>query len=232
MLSCLERCVSEEVNSEADASLLERLARRDPAAMAQLYERYARLVYLKLNQIVNDQAAAEDLVQEVFLTIWMRAGELDPARGTLRAWLRATAHNRAVDYLRARGRLSGPNFVDLEKFDIADPQADLEREMASGEPMRKLLGKLDDRHRKVILLAFYQGLSQSEMAVRMCAPLGTVKGWMRQALAVLRRELLASQCSENVCRAASRLRRRGAPAGRRKTRSLEPPAAMRASVGF
>jgi RNA polymerase sigma-70 factor (ECF subfamily) len=232
MLACLERSVFEDVNSEGDAILLERLAQRDPVAMAQLYEKYARFVYLRLNQIVNDRAASEDLVQEVFLTIWMRAGELDAARGTLRAWLRATAHNRAVDYLRAKSRFSGPNFLDLEQLDIADPQANLEREMADRDPMKKLLEKLDAKHRKVILLAFYHGLSQSEMAASMCAPLGTVKGWMRQALMILRKELLASRCSEEGRRAASRLRLRRAVPGRRKKLALNPPTAARAAVRF
>src|SRR5215472_12621970 len=102
------------VLAEGDAELVERLQRRDAQALAELYDRYGRLVYSLILRVVRDGALAEDLVQETFLRVWNRAQGFDAQRGALGPWLLAVARNRAIDYLRsASGRER--NAIELEE---------------------------------------------------------------------------------------------------------------------
>lgn len=182
------------VLAEGDAGLVERLQRRDPQAMAELYDRYGRLAYSLILRIVRDSGTAEDLVQETFLRVWNRAQGIDAQKGALGAWLLAVARNRAIDYLRsAGGRMR--NALALEETEHPSLYMDLEREVLNSDRARRLrraLEKLDAHQRSVIELAYFEGLSQSEMAERMGQPLGTVKTWVRTALKHLRDELSAA----------------------------------------
>jgi RNA polymerase sigma-70 factor, ECF subfamily len=175
---------------EGDAELVERLQRRDAQALAELYDRYGRLVYSLILRVVRDSALAEDLVQETFLRVWNRAQGFDAQRGALGPWLLAVARNRAIDYLRsASGRER--NSLELEEADHPSLHTDMERDLLASDKariVRAAIEKLSPRQREVIELAYFEGLTQTEMAERMGQPLGTVKTWVRTALKNLREE--------------------------------------------
>ena len=174
---------------EADPDLAARIKRRDPQAMADLYDRYGRLAYSLILRIVRDREMAEDLVQETFLRVWTRAQAFDGERGALGAWLLAVARNRAIDYLRsADGRMARSSY---ELVEVESPAlfANLEREVVTADQARRIreaLSRLDPNYRTVIELAYFEGLSQTEMAEKMSQPLGTIKTWVRAALKSLR----------------------------------------------
>lgn len=174
-----------------DRELAVRLKRRDPSAVGELYDRYGRLAYALIYRIVRDQGTAEDLVQETFLRIWNRAHAFDSDRGSLGAWVLTVARNRAIDYLRSvQGRMAHSAFGLETEY----PQlfVDLEKDLLNSDRAKRLrsaLKKLNPNQKLVLELAYFEGLSQSEMAERMQQPLGTVKTWVRSALRILREEL-------------------------------------------
>ncbi len=174
-----------------DTELIERLQRRDPQALAELYDRYGKLVYSIILRVVRDAAIAEDLVQETFLRVWNRVQGFDAARGAIGPWLLAVARNRAIDYLRsASGRER--NAVELEETDHPALYTEMEHDILTTDAARRVkaaMEKLSPNQRQVIELAYFEGLSQTEMAERMGQPLGTVKTWVRTALKNLRDEL-------------------------------------------
>ncbi|MGA7236517.1 MAG: sigma-70 family RNA polymerase sigma factor [Bryobacteraceae bacterium] len=176
--------------AEGDAEIVVRLQRRDPQALAELYDRYGRLVYSLIVRVVRDGALAEDLVQETFLRVWNRAQGFDAQRGALGPWLLAVARNRAIDYLRsASGRER--NALELEEVDHPSLYTNMERDILASDKARVIraaLDKLAPNQREVIELAYFEGLTQTEMAERMGQPLGTVKTWVRTALKNLREE--------------------------------------------
>ena len=174
-----------------DVELIERLQRRDPQALAELYDRYGRLVYSLILRVVRDRGIAEDLVQETFLRVWNRAQGLDAQRGSMGPWLLAVARNRAIDYLRSAGGRER-NALEFEETDHPALYTDMERDILSSDSARRVktaVEKLSPNQRQVIELAYFEGLSQTEMAERMGQPLGTVKTWVRAALKSLRDEL-------------------------------------------
>ena len=181
-----------QLSSENDAQLVERLKRHEPQAMADMYDRYGRVTYSLILRIVRNTGAAEDLVQETFLRVWNRVHVFDAKRGALGAWILAVARNRAIDYVRSvEGRMtqSASEFDELE-----NPGAfvDFERNLLNidrARVVRDAVNKLNPNQREVIEMAYYEGLSQSEMAERMKQPLGTVKTWARSALKLLRDQL-------------------------------------------
>jgi RNA polymerase sigma-70 factor (ECF subfamily) len=175
-----------------DAELAARLKRREPAAMADLYDRFGRFVYALIYRIVRDSAAAEDLAQETFLRVWNRVQAFDHERGSLAAWVLAVARNRAIDYLRSVDGRMAQSALELEGNEQPAMFADLERDILNSDRARLLRGafeKLAPNQRMVIELAYFEGLTQTEMAARMKQPLGTVKTWVRSALQALRTEL-------------------------------------------
>src|SRR5579883_715122 len=180
------------LSSAADADLARRLRARDPRVMAALYDRYGKLAYSLIFRIVRDGAAAEDLVQETFLRVWNRAHSFDAGRGALGPWILAVARNRAIDHIRSRDGRMAAAAVDLDRMENHPLFARLEDSALSLDRSRRLkaaFAKLPPRHREVIELAYFEGLSQTEMAERMNQPLGTVKTWVRAALKALREEL-------------------------------------------
>jgi len=178
------------VLAEGDVELAERLQRRDPQALAELYDRYGRLAYSLIVRVVRDGALAEDLVQETFLRVWNRAQGFDAQRGALGPWLLAVARNRAIDYLRSSGGRER-NALELEEVDHPSLYTDMERDILASDKariIRAALEKLAPNQREVIELAYFEGLTQTEMAERMGQPLGTVKTWVRTALKNLREQ--------------------------------------------
>ena len=178
-----------------DRDLAERLKRREPQAMADLYDRYGRLAYSLIYRIVRDTGIAEDLVQETFLRVWNRAQGFDSERGALGAWLLAVARNRAIDYIRSTGGRMSRSSFEIQETENPAVFADFEREVLNSDQVHRIRGaleKLNPNQRNVIELAYFEGLSQTEMADRMGQPLGTVKTWVRTALKSLREQLGAA----------------------------------------
>jgi len=182
------------VLAAGDGDLLARLQRRDPQALAELYDRYGGIVFRLILRMVRDSGTAEDLVQETFLRVWNRVGGFDADRGAIGPWLLAVARNRAIDHLRSRGGRS-ENTVELNETEnpalfaaaASDPlHFDLARHV------KQALGRLTPQQREAIELAYFEGMSQTEIAARMGQPLGTVKTWMRRALELMREALPAA----------------------------------------
>src|SRR5580693_2997427 len=175
-----------------EGDLARRLKAREPQAMADLYDRYGRLAYSLVFRVVRNSAAAEDLVQETFLRVWNRVQSFDQERGSLGPWILTVARNRAIDYLRSiDGRMSAGS-LELDRLENPALFSDFEDSALSMDRTRRLKSafeKLSPNQRMVIELAYFEGLSQTEMAERMKQPLGTVKTWVRSALKALREEL-------------------------------------------
>ena len=174
-----------------DRDLVARLQHRDPHALAELYDRYGRIAYSLILRIVRDTGVAEDLVQETFLRVWNRVHGFDADKGAIGPWLLAVARNRAIDYLRSTSGRER-NAVEFEETDRPALYIDMERDLLLSDSARRVksaMEKLSANQRQVIELAYFEGLSQTEMAERMGQPLGTVKTWVRSALKTLRDDL-------------------------------------------
>lgn len=175
-----------------DTDLIDRLRRRDPSAMAELYDRYGRVSYSLILRIVRDRGVAEDLVQEAFLRVWNRVLSFDEKKGALGAWLLTISRNQALDYVKSlEGRTWSSASVETERLAAFTNVENEYLLSAQSEQVRSAIARLSEQQRRVIELAYFEGLSQSEMAEHIQQPLGTVKTWMRTALKVLREELTA-----------------------------------------
>jgi RNA polymerase sigma-70 factor, ECF subfamily len=175
-----------------DADLVRRLKAHEPKAMNDLYDRYGRLTYSLIFRIVRNPATSQDLVQETFLRIWNRVQSFDAERGALGAWVLTIARNRAIDHLRSVDGRMEASAIDLEQLERPGLFAKLDATALAIDRARRLKSafeKLTPTQRQVIELAYYEGLSQTEMADRLKQPLGTVKTWTRSALKILRDEL-------------------------------------------
>jgi len=175
-----------------EGDLARRLRARDASAMRELYDRYGGLVYSLIQRMVRNSAAAEDLVQETFLRIWNRMQAFDQERGALGPWVLTVARNRAIDYLRSADGKMSAGALELDELEHPGRFCDFEDRALSLDRARRLkdaFEKLTPHQKTVVELAYYEGLSQTEMAERMQQPLGTVKTWVRSALKVLREQL-------------------------------------------
>jgi len=174
-----------------DGDVVVRLQRREPQALAELYDRYGGMIYRLVLRIVRDTGIAEDLVQETFLRAWNRAGGFDSKRGAAGPWLLAIARNRALDYLRSQSR-HGANTMELNETEHPAQFVDFPAEALNFDLARQIkraLEQLTADQRAAIELAYFQGMSQSEIAEHMGQPLGTVKTWMRRAMLRMRESL-------------------------------------------
>jgi RNA polymerase sigma-70 factor, ECF subfamily len=179
------------VLTKGDGDLLGRLQRREPQALAELYDRYGGMVFRLVVRIVRDTGIAEDLVQETFLRAWNRASAFDAERGAAGPWLMAIARNRALDHLRAQGRFTN-NSVELNETEhpslfVDFPSDALNFDMA--RQVKRAMERLSSQQRETIELAYFEGMSQSEIAERMDQPLGTIKTWMRRAMIQMRENM-------------------------------------------
>lgn len=177
-----------------DEELMEGVQRGDGRAIAALYDRYGGLVFSLGLRMLGDREGAEELVQEVFLRAWRQAASYQPSLGRLSTWLLGIARNLAVDELRRRGarpqRADGDS--DLQLAQIATPDDDPAERLSTSaqrDEIREALESLPPAQRQVMDLAYYGGLTQSEIAATLGDPLGTVKTRMRLATQKLR-ELL------------------------------------------
>jgi RNA polymerase sigma-70 factor, ECF subfamily len=175
----------------ADAELLDAIARGDREAYAAIYRRYASILLGLLIRIFRDRSEAEDVLQEAFVQIWKRAGDFDERRGQALHWLATVARNRALDRLstlRSRERIAARQPLEPSPEESADPAEEASLAEDARE-VRRALGEIPESQRRVLLLAYFEGLSQSEIAARLDAPLGTVKSHARLGLMKLREVL-------------------------------------------
>lgn len=179
------------MNDVADEVLLLRVAQSgDERALSELYDRYAGLVYGAGVRYLGDRALAEDLVQDVFTAVWRGAAGFDPSRASFATWLYRITRNRATDLIRrrrARVRTVGGDspFEPGEE----DPAGELSRSF----DVAAALSRLSPAHREVLTLAYFHGLSQSEISRRTNTPLGTVKSRTTAALRALRETMLEDE---------------------------------------
>jgi RNA polymerase sigma-70 factor (ECF subfamily) len=174
-----------------DREDLQRLAAGDGDAAARLYDRHARAVYSLVLRILNDEGDAEDVVQEVFAQAWRQAARYDASRGAVGAWLLMMARSRAIDKLRSVRARPGSRGVDDPAAidDMPAPLRDAPSAIIAAENARlvqRALAELPLLQRLVIELAYYEGLTQREIADRLEQPLGTIKSRLRLGLLRLR----------------------------------------------
>jgi len=169
--------------------LLSRVALQDRAALRSLYQASAGRLLAIVYRMLDDRGAAEDVLQDTFVTVWTRAGQFPALRTSPMAWLTAIARNRAIDVMRRRRPETPLQWSDA---DGQEQQHDARDE--SGSPLDQLLahqaegrlgdcmGQLDDEPRAAVKLAYFEGLTHDELAARLQRPLGTVKAWIRRSL--------------------------------------------------
>lgn len=178
-----------------DEDLVARLRWRDLAAFEALYDRHAALVYSVAYRVVGNAQAAEDVTQEVFLRLWRRPELFDGTRGRFTTWLLSVARNRAVDEVRSLGRrlqheAPPPEAGAQELGDASAADPELEAQLAlEREAVRAALATLPPEQQEVLLLAYFGGLTQQEIAQRLGQPLGTVKTRIRLGMKKLRERL-------------------------------------------
>jgi len=166
----------------SDGELIQAAATGDRSAFEDLYRRYARPVFGLALRKLGDRGRAEDAVQETFASIWRSAGSYKPERGPGAPWLYAVARNAIVD--RARSRTELPTEIPEQADDAAGPSERTEQGWVAWR-VHRALEELPEREREVIALAYWSGLSQSEVAEFLGIPLGTVKTRTRAALSRL-----------------------------------------------
>ena len=172
----------------ADLRLMQRIAAGDQAALATLYDRYSSALYSVAKRVLTDTGAAEEILQDVFLQVWRNASRFDPQRGSLSGWLLVTTRNRAIDRLRRRSSQG----LDPAAEELVMPRASLETSAAQDEMMARVkaaLGALAPGQREALEMAYFEGLTHTEIAERSGEPLGTVKTRLRTALQVLKKAL-------------------------------------------
>jgi RNA polymerase sigma-70 factor, ECF subfamily len=170
---------------------MDRLARGDLGALDQLYEQYGAMAFSIAYRITGDRAAAEDVVQEAFLGAWRNAARYVDARGSVRTWLFSIVHHRAIDSIRRRRptvELPDPEATLPDTLTLPDTWADVELRL-DRESVQNAMASISDVQREAIELAYFGGLTQTEIAERTGVPLGTVKGRLRLGLQGLRAAL-------------------------------------------
>ena len=175
-------------DQEIDRSCMNRVRAGDMRALEELYDRYSGLLYSAALRILGRAADAEEVLQEAWLQAWNRAETYDAARGAVPAWLLTIVRSRAIDRLRSRASRQRVEQAMAERPPeqrIEEPPATVSQRQLQ-ERVVGALAELLPQQRQVIELAYFGGLSQSEIAAQLSAPLGTVKSWTRQGLMRLR----------------------------------------------
>jgi RNA polymerase sigma-70 factor (ECF subfamily) len=177
----------------ADIELLKAVSRGDEQALAQLYDNYRVILFGLLVRILNSREEAEDVLQEVFLQVWRRAKDFDETRGKPFTWLVTLARSRAIDRLRslgARGRVAQASVREASE-EVSDAAFDAFRSEQRAL-VTSALSQLPEEQKRPLVLAYFEGLTQSEIAANLGAPLGTIKTRMRAGMMKLR-EVLAGK---------------------------------------
>src|SRR5947208_5189657 len=174
----------EPKGADTDFALVSGVRSGDESAMARLYDKYSSIVYSVALRVLGDTGVAEDVLQEVFMQLWRNPGVFDSSRGNMAAWLAVIARNRAIDSLRKR----------RPETDIADVVVSVEPDLAGDteraramEKIRGVLGDMPAAQRSALEMAYFEGLTHTEIAARTGEPLGTVKTRIRAGLLSLRK---------------------------------------------
>jgi RNA polymerase sigma-70 factor (ECF subfamily) len=179
------------MNDVTDEVLVWRVAHSgDERALSELYDRYAGLIYGAGMRYLGDRGLAEDLVQDVFTAVWRGAAGFDPSRASFATWIYRITRNRATDLIRRRrARVRTVGDEAHPEPGEEDPTGQLSRSF----DVASALSRLSPTHREVLVLAYFQGLSQSEISLRTGTPLGTVKSRTTAALRSLRESMLTNE---------------------------------------
>jgi RNA polymerase sigma-70 factor, ECF subfamily len=167
-----------------DFALLSAIRSGDEEAIAELYDRYSGVVYSVALRVLGDTGAAEDILQEVFMQLWRNPGLFDSSRGNLAPWLAVIARNRAIDTLRKRRPES--DIADVIVSVEPDMAGDAERAIAMTKVQGVLAG-MPPTQRSALEMAYFEGLSHSEISAKTGEPLGTIKTRIRSGLLALRK---------------------------------------------
>jgi len=185
----------DERGASPDAALVRMLLQNDVSAFEKIYDKYSRIVYSLVLRIVQQSGPSEEVVQDVFLQLWRNSAQYDATRGPFAPWLLTLARNRALDTLRLKSERQRrlENQSDERFSVVVAPQYEKELdEKRRGERVRSLVGELNPQQKRAIELAYFQGLSHTEIAAELKEPLGTVKSWIRNGLMRLREALQAA----------------------------------------
>ena len=174
--------------------MLQRIAAKDKDALNILYNRYMTPVYSLSLHMLKQPPLAEEVTQDVFLNIWLKADSFNASRGNPRSWIMSVAHHRVVDVIRSRRRtytMTDPEgYETLERLPASGPSVEAQvTQNLDRERIVRALATLPDNQREVIELAYFEGYSQSEMAEKLSQPLGTIKTRVRLAMQKLRTSL-------------------------------------------
>jgi RNA polymerase sigma-70 factor, ECF subfamily len=175
--------------ADDDTDVLRRMAAGDRDALAVLYDRYAPLLLGVGQRMLKSRREAEDLVHDVFLEVWRQARDYDTARGSVRSWVLMRLRSRALDRLKSAGY---SRVVSIEAGTVREDQMVSDQDPGIGPDcalVRRALAGLPDDHRTVLELAYFEGLSLSEISERLGVPLGTIKSRLARALGRLREHL-------------------------------------------
>lgn len=189
-LAALTPKYGDDVSS--DATLVVQLLHRDMRAFEQLYDRHSRIVYALVLRILQQASTAEEVVQDVFLQLWRNAGQYQSDRGPFVPWLLTLARNRALDHLRLKSERQRRREDQAEELIAISRAPEYEKaldEKRRAERVRSLIGTLSAPQKKAIEMAYFEGLSHSEIANALQEPLGTVKSWIRNGLLRLKEGL-------------------------------------------
>jgi RNA polymerase sigma-70 factor (ECF subfamily) len=181
----------------AEIALLQRIGLGDRQSFEELYERFSGVLFSTAYRVLNNQEAAEDVLQDVFVQIWEKAPLYDPERGKPLTWAITLARNKAIDRLRStqrRNRLQDDVEKESQTFEQFDDKSSVDAvdAMEKSAMVRGAIKKLSNDQREAIELAFFSGLTQTEIADRLGEPLGTVKARIRRGMMKLR-EVIAPQ---------------------------------------
>lgn len=176
---------------ELEVDLLTRIGKGDRSSFEELYERYSGILFSTAFRILNEESAAEDVIQDVFIQIWEKAPLYDASRGKPLTWAITMTRNKAIDRIRSqqrRNRLQDDMEKNASIFDEFSDRSSLEEVQSSekGEIVRQAILQLSDEQRRAIELAFFSGMSQSEISETIGEPLGTVKARIRRGMMKLK----------------------------------------------
>ena len=176
-----------EASLKEDLMLLQRIAQKDSASFQALYRKYSGLIFTAIANVLNDHHDAEDVMQEVLVQLWNKAHLYEPRKGKPLTWITTMARNRAIDRIRSKQRRSRLN-DDFEsenktdQFEFEDSSADICEVNERSRIVRSAVSKLTPDQKEAVVLAYFSGLTQAEVAERLNEPLGTVKARIRRGV--------------------------------------------------
>lgn len=172
-----------------DSALVERMTQGDERALAALYDRYSGMLFAMLMRILRDRHAAEEVLQDLFLQLWRDAARFDSSRGSLPGWLLVCGRNRAISRLRTRERREVVEDIETFQVHALPSSVNMEDEAHRAllvEKLRAAMAALPREQREAVELAYFEGMTQTEIAARTGSPLGTVKSRVRSAMQALK----------------------------------------------